>query len=88
MANCKTCIANPCVMPYSKGASGAWVCDGYTPPKPTNADRIRSMSDEELAVWLVDATVCERVCNEDEYCHGNECIERVTNWLKQPAKEE
>ena len=55
---------------------------------PTNADRIRSLSDEELAVWLVGATVCERVCDEDEYCHGNECVERVTRWLKQPAKEE
>ena len=55
---------------------------------PTNADRIRNMSDEELAVWLVGATVCERVCSEDEYCQGNECVERVTRWLKQPAKEE
>ena len=54
----------------------------------TNADRIRGMSDEELAKWLVDATVCERVCDEDEYCHGNECVESVTRWLKQPAKEE
>ena len=58
-----------------------------TPP-PTNADRIRSMSDEELARWLVDATVCERVCGEDEYCHGNECVKRVTDWLQQPVKEE
>ena len=78
MANCKTCIANPCVMPYSKGQAGHGYAMDIPPPKPTNADRIRSMSDEELAVWLVDATVCERVCNEDEYCHGNECIERVT----------
>ena len=54
----------------------------------SNADRIRSMSDEELARWLVDATVCERVCGEDEYCHGNECVKRVTDWLQQPAKEE
>ncbi len=54
----------------------------------TNADRIRGMSDEELARWLVDATVCERVCDEDEYCHGNECVKRVTDWLRQPAKEE
>ena len=53
-----------------------------------NADRIRNMSDEELAVWLVGATVCERVCDEDEYCHGNECVKRVTDWLQQPAKEE
>ena len=53
----------------------------------SNADRIRSMSDEEFARWLVDATVCERVCDEDEYCHGNECVKRVTDWLQQPAKE-
>ena len=53
----------------------------------SNADRIRSTSDEEFARWLVDATVCERVCDEDEYCHGNECVKRVTDWLQQPAKE-
>jgi hypothetical protein len=41
-----------------------------------------------LARWLVDATVCERVCDEDEYCHGNECVKRVTGWLQQLAKEE
>ncbi len=60
----------------------------FVPPKPTNADRIRSMSDEELARWLVDATVCERVCDEDEYCHGNECVKRMIDWLQQPVKEE
>lgn len=60
--------------------------DKYTPV--SNADRIRGMSDEELAKWLVDATVCERVCHEDEYCHGNECVKRVTDWLKQPAEME
>lgn len=58
-----------------------------TTKKVSNADRIRGMSDEELARWLVDATVCERVCGEDEYCHGNECVNRVTDWLQQPAKE-
>ena len=58
-----------------------------TTKKVSYADRIRSMSDEELARWLVDATVCERVCDEDEYCHGNECVKRVTDWLKQPVKE-
>jgi hypothetical protein len=60
--------------------------DKYMPV--SNADRIRGMSDEELARWLVDATVCERVCHEDEYCHGNECVKLVTEWLQQPAKEE
>ena len=54
----------------------------------TNADAIRSMSDGELARWLVDATVCERACDEDEYCHGNECVKRVTDWLRQPGETE
>lgn len=59
--------------------------DNYAPI--TNADRIRSMTDEELAAWLVDATVCDRVCSEDEYCHGDKCVKLVTNWLQQSAKE-
>lgn len=54
----------------------------------TNADRIRSMSDEELAEWLVDANMCERVCIEEDYCGCDVCVNRVTDWLKQPAKEE
>ena len=54
----------------------------------TNADRIRRMTDAGLARWLVDATVCERVCHEDEYCHGNECVKRVTVWLQSPAETE
>ena len=67
----------------------SYCVDGPCPDDtPTNADKIRGMSDEELAGWLVDATVCERVCDEDEYCHGNECVKRVTDWLQQPAKEE
>ena len=54
----------------------------------TNADRIRGMTDEELAEWLVDATMCERVCIEEDYCGCDVCVNRVTDWLKQPAKEE
>ena len=40
--------------------------------EPTNADRIRSMSDEELAEFLIDLA--------DD---GNL---RIREWLKQPAK--
>ena len=44
--------------------------------KMTNADRIRSMSDEELARWL-------------EYEGGGACAEMCgwLNWLQQPAEE-
>lgn len=49
---------------------------GVVPKKPTNADRIRSMSDEELARWL-------------EYEGGGACAEICgwLNWLQQPAEE-
>ena len=52
-------------------------------PKPTNADRIRAMSDEELADILGDQRIC---C---EYCEGCEtyvdlkvCREHVLAWLR------
>lgn len=49
--------------------------------KKTNADRIRSMTDEELAGWLATNDTCsspehERNCN-------NRCGECWLSWLKQ-----
>ena len=48
-------------------------CDSQT---PSNADRIRSMTDEELARWL-------------EYEGGGACAEMYgwLNWLQQPAED-
>ena len=48
---------------------------GVVPEKPTNADKIRSMTDEELALWL-------------EYEGGGACAEICgwLNWLQQPAE--
>ena len=43
----------------------------------TNADRIRSMTDEELAEFLIDLA--------DDGNHGNL---RIREWLQQPAPEE
>ena len=63
-------------------------------PKPyrplTNADRIRSMSDEELAAWIASmATVCE-CCAEINECESpecfNKCLHGVEDWLQQPPK--
>lgn len=53
--NCKNCKAD-CA---SKGIGCAKDCKGYIPK--TNADCIRSMTDEELAkyiAWLVDKQTC------------------------------
>ena len=47
---------------------------------PTNADRIRAMSDEELREFLCSNTQC-RVC---KYEGWGSC--ELLNWLQQPAE--
>lgn len=48
--------------------------------KPTNADRIRKMSDEELAEFMNDSNACKnfRKCNDNWTCDA--CW---LDWLKQ-----
>lgn len=53
----------------------------------TNADRIRSMSDEELAKWFLGAGICIRDL-DDVRCDGVSCKECRLNWLRQPAEED
>lgn len=49
----------------------------------TNADKIRSMTDEELARTM------DMVCPLDTACNdGQQCIKCWIDWLKQPAKED
>ena len=65
--------------------------------KPTNADRIRAMSDEELADNMMDLFVRYGVsvwCDERGPCQGNaefDCTNRenrkcALRWLQQPAE--
>lgn len=51
--------------------------------KESNADRIRSMTDEELASCITD-DLCDRVCHSPLSCDGN-CEIQVLAWLKQEA---
>ena len=54
----------------------------YFKPK-TNADRIRSMTDEELANKM------KHSCPPDVACtYENECVECWINWLKQTEDED
>ena len=41
---------------YTEISNYAEKCKDFKPKKQTNADRIRSMSDEELAEWLTSIT--------------------------------
>ena len=67
-------------------------CDGCGAYRePTNADRIRAMSDEELSVWLIRLhTICE-CCAVLEECETMQsdvvCRQHIEDWLKQPVKD-
>ena len=63
-------------------------CKRYRPDCLTNADRIRAMSDEELARVMVMCCVdcIAKPCklhNHSSY----DCREHIKNWLRQPVKE-
>ena len=67
-------------------------CKDCVPKKNTNADRIRSMSDEELAEYL--PIVFDMMCNPTDKCreitcnHG-ECtrtMECALKWLQSEAE--
>ena len=57
----------------------------------TNADRIRAMSDEELAAWIVETTYICKCCSGIEGCqdapHVSVCKKNVAEWLQQPVGE-
>lgn len=98
MKKCKSC--------YLRDSKPCYECSAcargddhykYYPTTHTNADRIRSMSDKELAEYIFD------LGNGSEYCYGHcayqddcatngldhdTCIKGVIDWLKQPVKKE
>ena len=68
------------------------VCGHKTNMQQTNADRIRSMNDEELAEFLCDFRSCDadeyicKGCKAAKYCRAGHA--GTIDWLQQPAKEE
>lgn len=71
---------------------GYCMSNNYIDFKPqTNAERIRAMTDEELAEWFgvdIDCCVCERMTKGcDKPCTTYAyCIEHWLNWLKQEVE--
>lgn len=51
----------------------------------TNADRIRRMSDEELAEWIFEHTDCI-ACPQNKDC-DDLCAEHWLEWLKKEVEE-
>ena len=67
-----------------------WKCNYI--PVPTNADRIRAMSDEELAEFLCDFRGCDTDentcigCKGEQYCRVGHT--GTIDWLQQPAEDD
>lgn len=51
----------------------------------TNSDRIRSMSDYELAKFIDDKCVCPPASECPKVC-GGDCVDCWLEWLQQPAE--
>lgn len=80
-----------------KSGSGlTWPCGAYAPNFVTNADKIRSMTDEELVVFLDNFSSLCLECSEyfkNENCpiykSGRYCKPKhIMEWIKQPVKGE
>ena len=87
---CKECVHSELCKkfsdPYTYDILPSIGCDDFMDRKPhTNADRIRAMSDEELAEFLCSILDCYTdKCPGEDYCSpdGNGCFV----WLKRPAE--
>ena len=60
-------------------------CKRYKPNYTTNADRIRAMSDEELADVIANGVSCVLSA---PHCMDDDCTYCILKWLKQPTKED
>lgn len=57
-------------------------------PQLTNGDRLRSMSDEELAAFTQEPFCDKRTTKECKITYSGVCYQCVLDWLKQPAEVE
>ena len=88
------CNTSYCIYPFiAYGGSGLEVISNRSaePLKPkTNADRIRSMTDEELSYLILDNVDCNTRCKAyKEGCEYSDstCRAAWLDWLKQECEE-
>ena len=69
---------------------GCSYLDSSKQPKQTNADRIRNMTDEELAEWFDQNFACRRHegCLAEKCCNDTiTCRQAWLKWLKQEVSD-
>lgn len=68
----------------------AWACaeclKDKTLPAPSHADRIRAMSDEELAKFMQKPFCDKRTDEECKISYCGVCDQCILDWLRQPAE--
>ena len=88
--HCRICHNTSC-RNHGKNISflgDGWKCNYI--PVPTNADRIRAMSDEELALWICGVYDIEE--EHGKFINGiiipGYAPHDIEEWLQQPAEED
>ena len=77
MADCRKCVDRDWCAEYDD-------CGLFRPKTMTNADRIRAMTDEELADYFSELSCWPNAGRED--CRGMaNCMDCWLDWLKQEA---
>ena len=92
LINCKTECGNGKCYARRYGLFAEKTCPNFVEPKPiTNADRVRSMTDEELAEWITELTDCtvypHTRKDAPSISIGQTCAASWLDWLKQEASE-
>ena len=68
---------------HCKSYPRCYGCGAYR--EPTNADRIRAMTDEELATLLLDGCRGSKCSEQPQNEYGSvDCFSCRLDWLKQP----
>lgn len=86
MSLCDRCTAEGCCLDYLGTACKRYRARECPDVQRTNAERIRDMSDEELAEVL--GVVLHSQHGKCYNCDGEDCRACWLNWLQQPAPEE
>ena len=82
--HCRICHNTSCSN-HGKNISflgDGWKCNYI--PVPTNADRIRGLTDEELAKEFIRHICCPPM--KRRHCPDMPCCECWLNWLQQPVE--
>ena len=87
LIDCKTECGNDKCYARRYGLFAEKTCPNFVEPKPiTNADRIRAMTDEELADYFSELSCWPNASRKD--CRGMaNCMDCWLDWLKQGAND-